>query len=79
MLIDRFPAMNLKGRRSFGDPMQALGIPKFGWLKTYSKLTAIPAISNIKNYMLKWLAVPLDKVPRLERLIIMRSGRPERQ
>ena len=38
-----------------------------------------PTISNIKNYMLKWLTVPLDEVPRLERLIIMRSGRPERQ
>ena len=38
-----------------------------------------PTISNIKNYMLKWLTVPLDEVPQLERLIIMRSGRPERQ
>ncbi len=35
--------------------------------------------SHIKNYMLKWLIVSLDEVPRLERLIIMRSGRPERQ
>ena len=38
-----------------------------------------PTISNIKNYMLKWLTVPLDEVPQPERLIIMRSGRPERQ
>jgi hypothetical protein len=38
-----------------------------------------PTISNIKNYMLKWLTVPLDEVPRLVRLIIMRSGSPERQ
>ncbi len=38
-----------------------------------------PTLSNIKNHMLKWLTVPLDEVPRLERLIIMRSGRPERQ
>ena len=36
-------------------------------------------ISNIKNYMLKWLTVPLDEVSQPERLIIMRSGRPERQ
>ena len=37
-----------------------------------------PTISNLKNYMLKCLTVPIDEVPLPERTIILRSGRPER-
>jgi hypothetical protein len=42
------------------------------------KIGQKPTISNIKNYMIRWLLVPIDEVPMPERTIILRSGRPER-
>ncbi len=42
------------------------------------KIGQKPTISNIKNYMIRWLLVPIDEVPMPEQKIILRSGRPER-
>jgi hypothetical protein len=37
-----------------------------------------PTITNIKLYLVRCLLVPFDELPPLERVIILRSGRPER-
>jgi hypothetical protein len=37
-----------------------------------------PTLDNIKRHLLQCLMLPLDEVPFPERIIILRSGRPER-
>lgn len=37
-----------------------------------------PRMTNIKNYLVRCLTMPLDEVPLPERNVILRAGRPER-
>ena len=74
-ITNAIPVNNLTNRISFAIYPEETKVLS----RKLQKSGITPSISNIKNYMLKWLTVPLDEVPQPERLIIIRSGRPERQ
>jgi hypothetical protein len=74
-ITNAIPVNNLTNRISFAIYPEENKVLS----KKLQKSGITPSISNIKNYMLKWLTVPIDEVPQPERLIIIRSGRPERQ